>query len=51
MLSDLGIPHKRDAYPSSLSGGMKRKVWTVIPNTKISNAKIHICIMEFKTRF
>lgn len=26
ILTDLGIPHKRDSYPSSLSGGTKRKL-------------------------
>lgn len=30
MLSDLGIPHKRAAYPDSLSGGMKRKLSVAI---------------------
>ncbi|CAL8101606.1 unnamed protein product [Orchesella dallaii] len=30
MLTDLGIPHKRNAYPNSLSGGMKRKLSVAI---------------------
>lgn len=30
MLADLGIPHKWNSYPSSLSGGMKRKLSVAI---------------------